>query len=310
MLILSSCVAGCGGDGSVRICFGSHPFCDRALGRNLAPLADAGVDQQVASGAVVRLDGRGSRDPDGHITSFSWVQETGPTVALEGATSPTASFRAPEVTAPTILRFRLVVTDDASASDVARVEVTVSPRHTLAVQRGLRLLQDPLRPSPDGGVAGCRPCHGFLGLWLGARVQAASTGWDHDVDALLDELRVIAILHGAAPWPASVPGELRLLEHMGQRAVAAFTARRDPATAALARQRLEYPEAASAAGLEAEQWVSAIAAALPDFSHGGASLAELQQQSERLLLGQLDGVRPEEIAAATLLLALSPPPQP
>ena len=92
---------------------------------NRPPVADAGADQSVASGATVTLNGSGS-DPDGRVAGYAWMQTGGPTVALSGASSATATFTAPPVTAETTLTFRLTVTDDAGAtgSDEAAVTVT------------------------------------------------------------------------------------------------------------------------------------------------------------------------------------------
>lgn len=41
-------------------------------GANTAPLADAGLDQQVESGTTVYLDAGGSTDPDGTIVGYEW----------------------------------------------------------------------------------------------------------------------------------------------------------------------------------------------------------------------------------------------
>ena len=94
---------------------------------NQAPTADAGTDQAVASGDSVTLFGISSWDPDGTITSYSWTQTRGPTVALSGAGTDTATFIAPTVTQETVLAFRLTVTDDDGASDTDTVRVTVEP---------------------------------------------------------------------------------------------------------------------------------------------------------------------------------------
>ena len=46
---------------------------------NVAPTADAGPDQTVASGATVNLTGNGSTDTDGTIASYAWTQTGGGT---------------------------------------------------------------------------------------------------------------------------------------------------------------------------------------------------------------------------------------
>ena len=40
---------------------------------NTAPVADAGVDQGVTTGALVTLDGTGSSDGDGDEITYSWT---------------------------------------------------------------------------------------------------------------------------------------------------------------------------------------------------------------------------------------------
>ena len=62
---------------------------------NTAPNANAGADQNVNEGALVRLDGSNSSDPDGTIGTFVWTQTAGPVVALSNAAAPQ-----PTVTAP------------------------------------------------------------------------------------------------------------------------------------------------------------------------------------------------------------------
>ena len=94
---------------------------------NRPPRADAGSDQSVASGAAVTLNGSGS-DRDGDALSYAWRQtDDGPTVTLNGASSATATFTAPTVSAPTTLEFQLTVTDNAGATASDTVDVTVSP---------------------------------------------------------------------------------------------------------------------------------------------------------------------------------------
>ena len=36
------------------------------------PMADAGLDQTVANGTTVQLDGTGSTHPDGRISTYEW----------------------------------------------------------------------------------------------------------------------------------------------------------------------------------------------------------------------------------------------
>lgn len=91
---------------------------------NQAPTANAGADQGVNEGAAVTLAGSGT-DADGTIVSYQWTQTAGPSVTLTGATTTTATFTAPAVTADTVLSFQLTVTDNQGATGTDSVDVTV-----------------------------------------------------------------------------------------------------------------------------------------------------------------------------------------
>lgn len=95
---------------------------------NKPPVANAGANRSVASGATVALDGSGSSDPDGSVSKYTWTQTGGPSVTLNNPLTATPGFTAPTVTSPTVLTFSLVVTDDRGASSPASaVQVTVNP---------------------------------------------------------------------------------------------------------------------------------------------------------------------------------------
>lgn len=96
------------------------------------PTADAGVNQAVASGASVTLDGSNSKDPDpGDSMSYRWSQISGTTVSLGDATSVKPSFVAPSLLVtddPMTLVFELVVTDQPGQSSIPdQVAITVAP---------------------------------------------------------------------------------------------------------------------------------------------------------------------------------------
>lgn len=92
------------------------------------PSANAGSDQDVASGANVTLDGSGSVAGDAEISSYQWVQASGDSVTLSGADTATASFAAPTLKVgdpDMVMSFTLTVTDAAGATSGDTVAVTV-----------------------------------------------------------------------------------------------------------------------------------------------------------------------------------------
>jgi PKD repeat protein len=95
---------------------------------NLAPLANAGPDQEVDLGANVILSASASSDPDGHTPlSFAWTQISGTPVTLTGTDTATARFRAPNQVGR--LTFELTVTDSRgkSANDTVVIIVGDEP---------------------------------------------------------------------------------------------------------------------------------------------------------------------------------------
>ncbi|KAI5804609.1 hypothetical protein EDC01DRAFT_644074 [Geopyxis carbonaria] len=112
------------------------PSVSTCAGVSDIPVANAGVDIEARSGVTVTL--RGSTDsiniPDADIT-FAWTQSSGPTVALTGANTKTATFTAPTVSAQTNLIFTLTTTTTAgSTTDTVTVTVTnVVPPDTLNI---------------------------------------------------------------------------------------------------------------------------------------------------------------------------------
>lgn len=87
--------------------------------------ADAGSPQSVIAGQFVILDGSAST---GVISSWSWVQVSGPPVALQGETTSTPFFVAPNLTGNEIvpLVFRLTV-EGPGGSSAAEVTITLLP---------------------------------------------------------------------------------------------------------------------------------------------------------------------------------------
>ena len=103
---------------------------------NKPPIADAGSDQITNAGQNVTLNGSATKDPDGNITSYSWVQTSGYPVVLKGADNVTAFFTAPNLKSDTILNFFLTVKDDkdAESNNPAIVSVTVTATTSVSNQ--------------------------------------------------------------------------------------------------------------------------------------------------------------------------------
>ena len=118
-ILLSLSVVACGGGGG-----GGSP----AQSINQAPQVQAGPDQEVLAGARVTLSGS-ANDSDGTIASYSWAQDSGDSVALEGADTLTAQFDMPERPISSSFLFTLTVTDNRglSASDSVAIEHENAP---------------------------------------------------------------------------------------------------------------------------------------------------------------------------------------
>ena len=93
---------------------------------NQPPVARAGVNQAVAAGADVTLDGSASSDPDGSIVAYLWSQLAGTPVALSDAAAVMPTFVAPSEPDPQDLEFELTVTDDRGHQATGDVTVSVA----------------------------------------------------------------------------------------------------------------------------------------------------------------------------------------
>jgi hypothetical protein len=101
-----------------------------ASATNAPPTADAGPDQNVPAGASVRLDGRGSRDPEGAPISYAWELVDKPassTAALDDPTSGTPGFVA-DLGGRYVLR--LTVTDGSATAVPDEIVVTAYATNT------------------------------------------------------------------------------------------------------------------------------------------------------------------------------------
>ncbi|MFZ4851256.1 MAG: PKD domain-containing protein, partial [Caldilinea sp.] len=93
---------------------------------NQPPVANAGADQAGFVNQLFTLEGGNSSDPDGHLPlTYRWTQSGGPPVSLSDAGAlSTLTFTAPA--APTVLTFRLAVTDSRGLASSAAVTVAVA----------------------------------------------------------------------------------------------------------------------------------------------------------------------------------------
>lgn len=104
-----------------------------AAGANRAPVASAGVDQNVPTGTTVTLDGSASADPDGNLITYAWTVDgrpAGSAAALSDASSPQPSLVVDKSGTYTI---SLVVSDGALASVADQVVVTASAANSAPV---------------------------------------------------------------------------------------------------------------------------------------------------------------------------------
>ncbi len=93
-------------------CVNDEPGPNDLFLANNIPIADAGPDQNVANGALVRLDGSNSRDPDGDVINFRWrvlSSPQGSLADLNGSETPTPTFIAD---VDGIYRIELVVVEE------------------------------------------------------------------------------------------------------------------------------------------------------------------------------------------------------
>ncbi len=96
---------------------------------NLAPVVSIG-NVSAMSNTDVALTAS-STDYEGDTISYSWVQVAGPSVSIEGTSSNTITFVAPNVLEDTTLIFEVVASDGAAtSSEVATVSVSSDPSYT------------------------------------------------------------------------------------------------------------------------------------------------------------------------------------
>ena len=115
------------------------------LAPNVAPIAVAGNDVEVAEGDTVLLDGSASSDPDSFDLRYAWRQTGGEPVAMIAQSDqPVATLTAPLVDADTVLEMTLTVSDALhSTTDVVQVRIIDASQTSL----------DPAALPPSDGSA-------------------------------------------------------------------------------------------------------------------------------------------------------------
>jgi LmbE family N-acetylglucosaminyl deacetylase len=99
---------------------------EQAGGSNRPPVVSAGLDQTVAEGATVHLNGGGSFDKDGDALSYEWRQVEGTPVILSSIHSVAPIFVAPAGLAQDeLLSFELIASDNTYSSYADAVNIVV-----------------------------------------------------------------------------------------------------------------------------------------------------------------------------------------
>lgn len=98
---------------------------------NVAPVANAGQDQTVSSGAIVTLDAIGSYDYEGTPLNYFWEQASGPQVELSDMRAAQPTFTAPTTTSGNIVLTFYVSANDGEAitKSSSPVTITVQPNN-------------------------------------------------------------------------------------------------------------------------------------------------------------------------------------
>lgn len=214
---------------------GSSDSSSSPLPEPQSPIANAGRDQSVATGAVVTLDGSESTDPEGQAITYGWAflsKPTGSTAQLSSATAPRPTFTA-DVAGT--YELELVVNDGELDSVPDRVVVTATASNraptanagadqTVAVGSVVNLDASgsgdadgdtityvwSMTSRPEGSVAGIQdpysPTTLFLADVAGTYTITLLVG-DGTVLSTLDEMTVVAVAANGVPVANAGPDQ-------------------------------------------------------------------------------------------------------
>lgn len=100
---------------------------DRHICEANPPVGKLSAPSVVTSGKSYTLDASASTSPSGAALTYAWTQLAGPSIDLSDATAKVAGFTAPDVTAPTLATFQLVVNDGTSNGYPVVTTFTILP---------------------------------------------------------------------------------------------------------------------------------------------------------------------------------------
>lgn len=101
---------------------------------NVPPVADAGPDQNVVSGATVTLDGSGSHDPNpADLLSYSWSMISRPPGSIATLSNPLAAWTTFAADVSGSYVFALVVSDGSATGDPSIVTISADRLASISV---------------------------------------------------------------------------------------------------------------------------------------------------------------------------------
>lgn len=147
---------------------------------NQRPVANAGADRDIVmyskKGGAVKLNGRGSSDPDRQTITFSW---SAPGVTFDDPSSPTPTGLFPVGNTNVVL----TVTDEAGVSDHDTVRVHVEYARKLVIDR--RAYGPSVKPYVDEAIWRCQglATSAATNPYFAAALEAATLAGEYDAAA-------------------------------------------------------------------------------------------------------------------------------